>query len=419
LNILQINGQLSRGGGPQTYMQQATNLLSAHGHRVSHFGMWDEEHRNDPNARYYVSPMVILEAAQADGLGEKLGGALRALWFQEASTKLAGLLDSRPPELAHLHNIRYELSPAILPTLKKKGLPVVQTVHDYALLCPRGCFYSEAIGVCEKCRVYRYFSAPFARCIKGSLVRSSFAAGELALHRAMGVHKRNIDLFIVPSQFMARQYLDYGFPAERVYFLRNAVRVEDFEGQRLAKDAGYCAYVGALRKLKGVRTLLDAAQRLPFIPMLIVGDGEERGFLELAIAERGLTHVKLYGHLSGSELRNVVAGARFTIVPSEWYENCPMVVLESFALGRPAIGAHIGGIPEMIEDHLTGLLFESGNANDLADKMDYLFARPDLAHELGAEGRRRVEELYGSEAHYEGLMDAYALAGRMANDRRT
>jgi glycosyltransferase involved in cell wall biosynthesis len=413
MNILQINGRLSRGGGPQTYMQQATNLFRSHGHQVSYFGMWDEDNSGDVDAPHYVSPVNPLQVARSGRIGMQIDGALRALWSREAAAKLNALLAARPVDVAHIHNIRYELSPSILPRLKNRGIRVVQTVHDYALLCPRGGFYSETSGVCERCRVHRYYVAPLTRCIKGSLSRSLFAAAELAVHRALRVHIRYIDLFIVPSRFMEQKYLEYGLPSQKVLFLRNTVRVEDFAAHQQLQDGGYYAYVGALRELKGVRSLLDAAERLPSLPLLIIGAGEDREYLERTIAERHLTHVKVVGHLSGNHLREAVARARFTVLPSECYENCPMVVLEAFALGRPVIGARIGGIPEMVEDRATGLLFESGNVADLADRISYLFDRPELARALGAEGLRRVEQDYSAEAHYQGLLEAYQSAAQV------
>jgi glycosyltransferase involved in cell wall biosynthesis len=173
------------------------------------------------------------------------------------------------------------------------------------------------------------------------------------------------------------------------------------------EELDYAVYVGALRRLKGIYTVLDAAERLPNLRILLIGEGEEETQLRQEVVERNLTNVTLTGHMSGPDFRRTVAQSRFVLVPSELYENCPMVALEAFAMGKPVIGARIGGIPELVEDHATGLLFESGDADDLAEKMTYLDERPDLRYSLGQEGRRRVEQDFGVDKHYAGLMDIY------------
>ena len=389
-------------------MQQAIQMQRAHGHTVHRFGMaGPDADGDDPDTKYYLPPMDLVSVAGSSSLKDRLGGAARAFWSRDAARRLGRMLDEYEFDIVHLHNIRYQISPSILPVLKRAGLPVVQTLHDYSMLCPRGCFYAESSGVCEKCQVFNYYRAPLTRCIKGSGSRSLFAALELTTHRALNIFDRNIDHYISPSRFNRNKHIEYKIPSERVSLLYNAVEVNNFDDAHGSEELDYAVYVGALRRLKGVYTLLDAAQRLPDLRLLFIGEGEEKAGLQTAIAERGLTNVVLTGHMSGPDFRRTVAQARFVLTPSEWYENCPMVILEAFAMGKPVIGARIGGIPELVEDHATGLLFKSGDADDLAAKMDYLNERPELRRILGQEGRRRVEQNFGVEKHYAGLMDIY------------
>jgi glycosyltransferase involved in cell wall biosynthesis len=407
VDIIQINSQLSKGGGPQTYMQMATKMLREHGNQVSIFGMQDEANRNQPDAVYFVQPMELLKTAHSASIRERVGGASRALWSSEASRKIQALLSSRHFDLAHIHNFRYELSPSILSALKRRGLPIVQTLHDYSLLCPRGCFYSERIGVCEKCRIYRYYQAPLTRCIKGSLSRSFFAAVDLAIHRFLGIIERNVDLFIAPSRFLQKIYIEYGIPENKIYFLPNAFEMRPYLQQEASR---YCVFVGALRRLKGVYTILAVAKKLPSISFVIIGDGEEYDNLKAEIASLELFNVSLAGHLTGKVLRDVMARAQMLLIPSEWYENCPMVILEAYALKKPVIGARIGGIPELVEDNVTGILFEPTNVEDLVEKIVYLDSRPELGLRMGEEGRKRLEQNYNTPRHYGGLMNAYRIA---------
>jgi glycosyltransferase involved in cell wall biosynthesis len=371
MNILQVNSQLSKGGGPQTYMQMATKLLRAQGHQVSFFGMLDEENKHHPDAIYYVRPVELLKAAHSSSIRERLVGAGRALWSGEANRKIQALLASRHFDLAHIHNIRFELSPSVLPPLKQKGLPIVQTLHDYALLCPRSYFYSERDGLCEKCRIYRYY------------------------------------LIIAPSRFLQKKYVEYGIPENKIYFLPNAIEVKPYVQQDTSR---YCVYVGGLRRVKGVYAILAAAKKLPSLSFVIVGDGEEYDNLKTEISAQQLSNVNLVGHLSGQGLQAIVAKAQMLIIPTECYENCPMVVLEAYALKRPVIGARIGGIPELVVDNTTGMLFEPANVEDLVEKIVYLDSRPELERSMGEEGRKRLERNYNTTRHYEGLMDAYRVA---------
>lgn len=410
MNILQINTHLFKGGGPRSYMQQATQMLRAHGHTVSHFGMADSFDENDPNAQYYLPATELLSVAHSSSLRERFDGASRAFWSRDAAERLNRMVNDHQFDIVHLHNIRYQISPSILPVLKRAGLPVVQTLHDYSMLCPRGTLYTENNGICEKCRVFKYYHAPLTRCIKGSGARSLFAAAELAIHRSARVYNRNIDLFVSPSRFNRDKHIEYGFSPDRVELLYNAVDVSNFDDAFGLEELDYGVYIGALRRLKGVHTLLDAAAHLPHLRMFFIGEGEERGPLQQAIDARALTNVRLIGHMSGPDFRRFIAQARFTVIPSVLYENCPMVALEAFAMGKPVIGANIGGIPELVEDHVTGLLFESGNVTDLVAKISLLNEDAALRHRLGKQARQRVEQRYGIERHYTGLMAAYEKA---------
>lgn len=408
MNILHINTHLFKGGGPRSYMQQAIQMQRVYGHTVHRFGMaGPDADGSDPDAKYYLSPMDLVSVAGSSSLKERLGGAARAFWSRDAARRLGWMLDDYDFDIVHLHNIRYQISPSILPVLKRAGLPVVQTLHDYSMLCPRGTLYTENNGICEKCRLFKYYHAPLTRCIKGSATRSLFAATELAIHRSSHVFDRNIDLYISPSRFNRDKHIDYGFSPERISLLYNAVDVSNFDDVFGLKELDYAVYVGALRRLKGVHTLLDAAARLPQLRLLFIGEGEEYAPLQQAIIDRNLTNVSLTGHMSGPAFRRMVAQARFTVIPSELYENCPMVALEAFAMGKPVIGARIGGIPELVEDHVTGLLFEPGNVDDLVKKISFLNENSDLRHRLGRRARQRVEQKYGIEKHYTGLMAAY------------
>ena len=309
--------------------------------------------------------------------------------------------------LAHVHLIAHQLSPSILPLLRDEGIPVVHTAHEYKLVCPAYHLYIHHEGeICERCLGGAYRHIITHRCLKNSLAASTLAGVSQYLHRWSGIYENNIDLFIAPSQFLAGKLSEGGIPAEQIRYLHNALDLSEYEPDFTPGD--YAVFLGRLQPEKGVRTLLEAMRNVPSGKLKIVGEGEDAGTLKAYAATHGLENVEFMGYRTGDELRALMRGAAFLVLPSEWYENCPMVTLEAYAYGKPVVASRIGGIPESIDEGETGLLYEPGDAAQLAERMNTLFADRAKMEAMGRAGRRKVER-YG-EDHYGDLMAIYEEA---------
>ncbi len=296
------------------------------------------------------------------------------------------------------------MSTSILPALKKAGLPVVQTLHDYKIVCPNTTFISNET-VCERCRGHRYYNIALHRCKRDSRVASILAGAEMYFHELFRLYEPNIDLFISPSAFLADKVRQHGID-KPIVTIPNFIDPAQF--QPYYEPERYFLYAGRLARPKGILTLLEATRRLdPTVELRIAGAGEMEAELRQFVADHGLTNVHFLGHLDTAELRRAMQRALATVQPSEWYENYSMTVIESLACGTAVIGAAIGGIPEQIHDGVNGLLFPPGDAAQLADKMGHLLARRDLAIDMGLAGRRQIETINGPAAHYEQTLRVY------------
>lgn len=214
------------------------------------------------------------------------------------------------------------------------------------------------------------------------------------------------DVCITPSDFMRRKMVEFGMSPNKFHHIPNFVDPDKYSESFGWGD--YFVYVGRLVPFKGVKTLLLAMQQIKKnVHLLIIGDGPQRPDLEILKADLGLTNVTFLGYRSADDLMDILSKAMFSVLPSEWYENCPMSVLESMAKGKPAIGANIGGIPELISHDEDGLLFESGNVDDLAQKINSLLANPQLCQEMGRMAREKIVTHYSPEVHYRKLMKVY------------
>lgn len=404
MKILMVNSfNYVRGGAERCFLDLSA-LLESQGHEVIPFAM--RHPRNLPSAYddYFVSHMDFPAEMAKSGLGPKVGVTERILYSREARRKIERLIADTQPDIAHIHGFIHEMSTSILPAMKKMGIPVVQTLHDYKIVCPNTTFISGE-SICERCRGHRYYNVARYRCKRDSLMASALAGLEMYFHEVFRLYEPNVDLFISPSHFLAQKVKEHGV-RRPIVVIPNFIQPDSF--QPAYEPGNYFIFVGRLVRTKGILTLLEATRLLDTTAELrIAGAGEMDEELRAYVAAYGLTNVKFLGHLDTEQLTKTMQNALFTVQPSEWYENYSMTVIESLACGTPVIGAAIGGIPEQVQDGWNGLLFEMGNAAQLAEKMRYLLDRRDLAIEMGRNGRQKVETANGPDAHYDQTMAAY------------
>lgn len=378
--------------------------LKALGHEPIPFAMAHPENVPSEYSPYFVSN-VDYNAKQGGKGARLIQEALNIVYSKEAQRSIEKLIVDTKPDIAHAHNIYHQLSPSILQALKKAGVPTVLTLHDGKLVCANMLFLTGG-RICEKCGGRWFHNAVLRKCVKDSYPSSMVCCVEETVHRLMGVYERNVDLFLTPSRFLKGKMVQYGRLNEsQIEVLPNYADVNSWSPNYTPGEYGL--FVGRIEPLKGVATLWNACKEIGGFGMRFAGKGPliEQG--EQFCRENGLDKLEFLGFQTGDALKSHFYGSRFVVLPSECYENCPMVVLEAFAAGKPVIASRIGGIPELINDGVDGFLFEPGNAEELSTLMRRLVENPEMASEMGKQGRAKVEERYSIEKYMKSLLGIY------------
>lgn len=389
MKVLLVNKFYYPRGGDCNVVINTKALLEENGHEVALFAMQHPDTIATEYVRYFPS-----EISFSPGVG-MLEAFMRPFGTSEVKKKFTQLLSDFKPDVVHLHNIHSQLSPIVAKIAYEKGIPVVWTLHDYKLLCPRYDCLRNGETVCEECFTGKSKVLSY-KCMKNSLPASLLAFLE-AKKWNKGILDKYTTTFIGPSQFMSDKMVQGGFSPNKVTTLCNFIDIDKCDGDYIEKDEYYC-YVGRLSHEKGIETLIKAAQHLPYT-LRIVGGGP----LEEELSKYASSNVIFDGYKTWDELKEIVGKAKFLVVPSEWYENNPLSVIEAQCLGTPVLGAKIGGIPELIDEQSTGLLFESGNEDDLSEKIKQMWASTFDYKKIIELSKAR----YSKEAHYNKLISIY------------
>ena len=375
-----INKFLHPNGGSETYIFKLGQQLEKMGHEVQFFGM-DHENRvvgNRVNA--YTTNMDFHGGSKLS----KLTYPIKTVYSAESRRKIRKVLEDFRPDVCHLNNFNYQLTPSVILEIRtwakkeKRSCKILFTAHDYQLLCPNHmCNNPQTHENCEKCLSGRFSHCTKGRCIHGSRMKSMVGAFEARFWKWKKVYK-HLDGIICCSAFMKSKMDQNPIFAKKTVVMHNFVdRVCPVD---LPKE-DYVLYFGRFSEEKGMDTLIKACKALPQIPFLFAGTGPLEPMLQ------DVPNIRNLGFLRGEELAKLIGQARFTVYPSEWYENCPFSVMESQMYGTPVLGAQIGGIPELIQPGKTGELFESGNYEALKDGILRLWEDPALTEEYAAHCR--------------------------------
>ena len=361
MKILMINKFLYPKGGAETYVLKLGEYLESVGHEVQYFGMSDPKNTVRNHVGAYTKNMDF----HGGSLLSKATYPFRVIYSAEARKKIRMVLDDFQPEVCHLNNFNYQLTPSIILEIRKwekqtgHKCKIIYTAHDPQLVCPNHmCMNPNTHEICEKCFGGNYINCLKGKCIHGSRARSLLGTVEAMFWNKIGVYEQ-LDKIICCSRFMKTLLDTNPVLARKTVSLHNFVELVE-KKEVLKKD--YVLYFGRYSIEKGIGTLLKAAKELPEISFVFAGSGPLEAELD------GIPNVTNVGFQSGEALETLIREARFTVIPSEWYENCPFSVLESISYGTPVLGANIGGIPELIRVGETGELFESGNVEDLKEK---------------------------------------------------
>ena len=326
------------------------DLLKEMGHEVVFFSVEDTQNIHTDSPEYFV------------GRGGRLSQMRDYFSNPDAARKLEEILEKEKPDIAHVHLFWGGISPSIFAVLRKHGVPLVHTVHDYRMVCPAYTFRNGRGEVCEKCKDGRFLECFKGRCSKGSTVQSALMTAEMYYRNKKWHPAKELDGIIYVSNFAKQKHeeFDKKFVETKNTVLYNFTSVGD-KYPPVEKDGGYYLYYGRLSHEKGIATLVEAFTKHPDLKLKVVGTGPK----EEELKQKNYPNVEFIGYKTGGELYDLVRNAKFVCVPSEWYENNPMTIVEAYSMGVPVIGANIGGIPEIIEKGITGFLFESGDAESL------------------------------------------------------
>ncbi len=402
MRVLMVNKFLYPKGGAEAYMTQLARLLEGLGIESTYFGM-----RDNRNAAFATAPFFPsgVDFEHPSGITGRARVAGRMIWSREARSGMEALLRAERVGVAHLHNIYHQLSPSILPPLRDAGVPVVMTVHDYKLVCPVYTLTSHG-EYCERCVGGHFRHVVQRRCNRGSLTGSALVGLESWVHRTRGAWD-SVGRFITPSSYMRDKLIDGGYPADRIEVIRNAVDLD--VPVREFHPGGDLLYAGRLSHEKGLGILLRAAGRAG-LPLRIAGDGPERQALEGLARDLG-SSVAFLGHLDRRRLQEEVAACRALVLPSTWPENCPMVILEAMAMGKPVVASRVGGVPELVRDGHEGLLVEQGSIDELQDALERVAGDDSLAEALGRSGRNRAVQEFSPDRHVASVVSVYRELG--------
>lgn len=384
MQILTIHNHYQHLGGEDTIFETESDLLESHGHQVRRFTIHND--RVDD-----INPFAL---------------AQKTFWNHRIYKELRAIFRSERPQVAHFHNTFPLISPAAYHAAKEEGVTVVQTLHNYRLLCPNGLFFRDG-RICEDC-IDKSFSWPGIShaCYRNSYVASGAAAGMVSFHHLIGTWAKAVDVFIAYSQFALKKFIEGGLPAEKFQFKTNFLHPAPSPGEG---SGNYAIFVGRLSPEKGIGTLLKAWQTLgQHLPLKIVGDGPLAA--EVAQAADQTPGVEWLGRKPLSEVYELMGEAKFFLFTSEWYETFGRVAIESFAKGTPVIAAKIGAIAELVTPHHTGLHFEPGRVESLTEAVTWALAHPAQMAQMRHTARQEFEAKYTAPDNYARLMDIYHLA---------
>jgi glycosyltransferase involved in cell wall biosynthesis len=386
MRVLLAHGFYQQFGGEDSVVRAERELLERHGDEVLLYSRHNDE---------------IKEFNVAD----KARFFPQTVYSWKSSGDIADAVHSFRPDVAFVHNVYPLLSPSVYHKLHSLGVPVVQVLHNFRPFCPNGFYYTQG-KICEDCKGGNYLNAVRKRCYKDSYALSGLYALTLGSNRLAGMVNK-VAGFICLTEFFKIKMQEAGVPDSKLFVRPNFVYAPPLSTN--ASGAGdYAIYMGRLSAEKGCWTLIHAFEQLPNVPLKILGTGPLERELHDYVGAKGIGNIQFLGFKSGDEKWQLLRNSLCLVVPSEWYENFPVTVLEAYMAAKPVVASRMGGLPYIVEDGQSGLLFEAGKVGDLVQKIQHLVDDPAGAVRMGACGRRLSETKYGPEQGYSNLMSVFS-----------
>jgi glycosyltransferase involved in cell wall biosynthesis len=388
MKVLFVHNFYQQFGGEDSAAIAERNLLESNGNEVLGFTRHNDE-------------------IKSYSLWEKAAFIPRTMYSHRTEREIRKAVEDFAPEVAFVHNVYPLISPSLYHTLHSLKVPIVQVVHDFRPFCPNGWFYIDG-QICERCKFGNYLHAVKHRCYKDSYTLSALYSAALAGNRMAGMTDK-VAAYVCLTNFYRQKMLEVGLPEKKIFIRPNFIDPVAFAPDRSSPGSGeYALYLGRLSSEKGPLTVLRAFENLPDVPLKIVGTGPLEAEMKQYIHDKHLVNVEMVGFKSGADKWRMIKNALFAIIPSECYENFPMVSLEYFSGAKPIIASNLGGLPHIVEEGKTGLLYRPGDAADLVEKIRSLLSRPAQIAEMGNRGRQLAETRYGPQESYSNLMNIFA-----------
>lgn len=397
MRILLVNKFHYVNGGSEKYYFELGKLLKKNGNEVAYFSMKDDRNIKTGDKEYFVEKIDL-------NTGSKLK-ALDIIYSKKNYKKMQEAIDDFKPDIVHLNNFQRQLSESIVECCKDNNIPMVFTAHDMQAICPASSMLCKG-KICEECieKGYRYCIKK--SCIKNSKLKSILGVIESNYYRKKKVYEK-IDYIITPSEFMKKQLIKGKLKYNKIQTIHNFIIQK--EKTEKNEDEGYAFFFGRLSEEKGILNLIKAIKNIENARLLVAGDGPEKKYISEYINENKLQDkIQLLGYLNQEQIRNYIKKAKFVVVPSIWYENCPYSILETMEIGKPIIGSKIGGIPELIENNKNGFLYKYDDIKELEKNMKKLFDNKQLVDMQSKKSRELFEQNYIEEIYYNKIIKIYS-----------
>jgi len=396
MKILMVNKFLYPRGGSESYMLYLSEHLKKLGHEVEFFGMDDENNTVKNTKGLYTQNMDF----HSKGLARFLY-PFKIIYSFEAKKKIMQVIDDFKPDIVHMNNINFQLTPSIIYGVKKKKIPLVQTVHDYQMICPNHLLYNfDKNTPCEKCVNGSLVNCIKNKCIHSSTVKSILGVIEAKLYAFLKTYKK-VDLFVCPSHFLENKLLN-----ARKYYKGKTKTIHNFINKQKFSDKNletkpYIVYVGRLSKEKGIENIRDTAKLLPEYEFMVAGNGPDGDIL------KDIPNIKLLGFVSGDSLTELMGSAKLLLLPSVCYENCPLSILEAHALGVPVVTMNSGGMAELVKDRVTGSLVSEPTPEGIAEKIRETLQNEEYYNTLKENCEKEKDNILSIESYADILIEEY------------
>lgn len=406
MKIALVNYRYFISGGPERYLFNVKEVLAKHGHMVIPFSIKNSKNQISEYESEFLNTIddqtYFVESKRT--LSVVLKSFTRMFYSFEARNVFGRFLDKNKPDVVYIIHFHNKISPSIIDAAKKRHIPVVHRISDFQYMCPNALFYNERTGVCEDCLHGKKWSCVRNRCVMNSRVYSFLKLGAKMLHDAIGVAQK-IDAFVVPASFTLEKLAEYGIPRDKMHHIPTFFNVKRAP-ENISYDP-FFLFIGRIEKQKGLKTLVDAFAGTDF-HLKIIGFSNDGYEDELKQYLKGKSHhIEFLGRKTFGEIERYLQTCLCTIVPSEWYDNFPNVILESFAYKKPVIATNFGSLPELVENGKTGLLFEKGSVTALQICLQWMATHIQNVSDMGTSAYQNVCTKYNAENHYNMLMKVF------------